>query len=110
MALLCAVLVFGLSWVAASPTHHHALHGRADLAADTAHNCDSHGGAPADGCTDPGCVVNAFLAGATDLGWPVLLFLLFILACRPGELVELTTLPVRALLARHAPTCGPPQA
>lgn len=110
VALGCVVVVLALSWLAADPGAHAALH-----AADGAHaECDHAPGhahdhdAPAVPCDDPSCAIVRFLAGATDLLALVFIVLLFVRRAALARWQILDALPDRAPFAWPAPSCGPP--
>ncbi|WP_438481413.1 hypothetical protein [Oleiharenicola lentus] len=108
VALLGVGLVGVLSWLAANPMAHAAWH----AASGETGGCAQHGQAhdesgASQGDNDAGCVITAFLAGATDL--LALLFLVLLFALRVLVRVRpVDFFPVESSGRAHAPSCGPP--
>lgn len=110
VALGCVAVVLGLSWLAADPAAHAALHA---AEAGGAHaGCDHEPGqdhdAPAAPCDAPSCAITRFLTGAADLLALVFLVLLFVRSDAAARWQVFHALPDRAPFAWPAPSCGPP--
>lgn len=116
VAVACVGLVAILSWLAADPAAHAALHalgaGEACHHAHDGHDHENgfaHDEPAAPLADDAGCVITAFVAGATDL--LALVFLVLLFALRVLMRVPwVDFVPAESRLAGHAPSCGPPVA